>query len=81
MPRGKILPSKATVVDYVRDGAGLGVTGALSQSMGIVGGVISLWVAPKVAKTTGGKSFNRYFALLMTVDKLLERFIGGPGVI
>lgn len=69
------------IVDFVRDGLGLVVTGTLGYSIPVVGGVISYFVAPAIASTSEGKDFNRMFAILVTFDALLERMFGGRGVI
>ena len=69
------------VVPMVRDITGLGVTGVLSQGVGIIGAGISVLVAPRIAKTRDGKIFNRGFAYLMVADKALELVLGPPGAI
>ena len=67
--------TKNEIVDYVRDAVAMAVSGTLTYGLlGEVGGVISVFVAPKIAGTQGGKTFNKYLALLMTIDKFMERF-------
>lgn len=79
MPKGKLVPSGVTTA--ARDIGGLATTGILSQSAGIVGALVSVYVSPKIAKSNGGKDFNRFFAYLMIADKALEMVLGQPGVV
>ena len=69
------------VAPIVRDIAGLGVTGVLSQGVGIIGAGVSVFVSPRIAQTRDGKTFNRGFAYLMVADKALELVLGPPGAI
>ena len=63
------------VMDFVRDGAGLTVTGILTQSpLAELGAVIGYFVSPAIASTSVGKDFNKMFAVLCFFDRLLERF-------
>jgi hypothetical protein len=68
------------IVDFVRDGLGLVVTGTLGYSLPGLGGVIGYLVSPHIASTPEGKDFNRMFAVLVTFDALLERLFRGRGV-
>lgn len=63
-----------TVQDYVQDGAAIIVSGVAVGTLKELGGILAIWLSPKIAKTSGGKTFNRYFALVLTVDAFLERF-------
>jgi hypothetical protein len=78
MPVGKI---KRSVIDFIRDGFGLVVTGALGYSIPGIGGIIGYLVSPHIASTSEGKSFNRMFAVLVTFDSILEVLTKGRGVI
>jgi len=69
------------VMDFIRDGAGLIVTGTLGYSLPVLGGIIGYFIGPAVASTKEGKAFNRMFAVLVTFDALLERVFGGRGAI
>lgn len=68
-------------IDFVRDGLGLVTTGVLGYSIPVIGGVISYFVSPAIASTKEGKTFNKMFAVLVTFDALMEKLIGGRGII
>lgn len=82
MPRGKAI--RASLMDYGRDGLGLGLTGiTTAATTGLTKALIGaamIWVSPKIAKTPAGKTFNRYWALLNAVDGGAEAMLGAPGV-
>lgn len=63
-----------TITDYGRDGLGILTSGLLVGTLREIGGGLAIWLSPKIAKTQGGKQFNRYFALVLLVDAFLERF-------
>ena len=67
--------------NYFFDGLAMGISGVLTGTLGPLGAVGSLWLAPKVAKTQAGKQFNKYLALLLLVDSLMEQFVGTRGVV
>ncbi|MHA1865000.1 MAG: hypothetical protein ACTSWZ_00715 [Candidatus Heimdallarchaeaceae archaeon] len=71
---------KADIVAYGRDIAGMITSGLLTASLREVGALISFWLSPKIAKTSGGKEFNKYLSLLLLADSLAERLMGGKGV-
>jgi hypothetical protein len=63
------------IVDFIRDGLGLTVTGVLTQSpLGEIGAVIGYFLGPAIASTSTGKDFNKMFAVLCFFDRFLERF-------
>ena len=75
----KIGKVKNTLTDYARDGLAIAFSGTVAGVASVVGGVISIVVSPKIAKTNFGKNFNRLFALVLTVDAALE-YITPKGV-
>ncbi|MEM5867228.1 MAG: hypothetical protein QXG39_04845 [Candidatus Aenigmatarchaeota archaeon] len=70
----KVGKVQSTLTDYARDGLGLVTTGLLTGTLREIGAIISIWLSPKIAKTSTGKDFNRMFALLCLVDTFMERF-------
>lgn len=71
---------KSGVVDFARDATALAVTGILGYSLPLIGGVISYFLAPRIASERA-KDFSRAFAILITVDSVIERMFGSRGIV
>ena len=67
---------KATgdVVAYGRDVAGMITAGLLTASLREIGAIGSFFISPMIAKTSNGKTFNKYLSLLLLADSIAERF-------
>jgi hypothetical protein len=72
MPTAKTI--EHGVLEHGRDVAGLGASAVLTASFGEIGAIAGYFVAPRIAGTSEGKTFNKMIALLMFTERLLSRF-------
>jgi hypothetical protein len=65
------------LVVHGRDVAALGFSAIATASFAELGAIAGFFIAPHIAGSKDGKTFNKYIPLLMLTERLLSRFGGG----